>query len=263
MQNTSLEQVLGFSKKEAGLYRVLNDEPLFVAEIAEKARLPRMTTHYALQRFLQRGLVRRVKRDKRFFYYRVSDTDLVRQLIPTGNTSVQEISVPITNDTQIAIHRGWEGIYKMYERITRENVYRRIYTIQTTESTKHIFENYSVEKLDEIHKLMKENEVILEDIVEEDFFLPIYKKYKTDFKKAIGSFLDRLTATYVLPCNYIKFKSDMVVGREVVVFIDWNKQIAVEVRAKEVVHMCYELFQTFKSQARHVQFQELATPYLA
>ena len=45
-------------------------------------------------------------------------------------------------------------------------------------------------------------------------------------------------------------------------FIDWEKQVAVELRNKEIVRMCLDLFETFKTHARRVKYKDMVQKYL-
>jgi len=45
-------------------------------------------------------------------------------------------------------------------------------------------------------------------------------------------------------------------------FIDWEKQVAVELRNKEIVRMCLDLFETFKTHARRVEYKDMVQKYL-
>lgn len=263
MQKSDFERLLGLSSKERRVYRSLDETPLPVSEIRKETSLPRMTVHYALERLWKRGLLERVKRNKRFLYSRVPWEQLLKQLLPTQGVPEGGTRIPVSESADIIIHKGWNGIYAMYKRITEENKGQRLHTIQTTFSTKHIFENYSLEQLDSLHELMKENEIIVEDIVESDFFEPVFSRFgEEDFESAVNSFLDRLTVTYVLPENYIDFTTDMVIFKDVVVFIDWSKQIAFEVKTDQIVEMCMNFYEILREKAEKTRFGDLAKKYM-
>lgn len=258
----SFERIIGFTKDESKVYRALADEPFTVANVTKKTRLARMTCHYILIRFLKRGLVSRMKRQRHFLYTKISPEEVATH-IATLSDSVGKSELPSTSrDARVSVHKGKQSIYALYEKVCKESVGERVYTIQPTASTKYIFDHYSVHELDRLHVLMGENELIIDDIIEEDFFQPIYEKHGAGFESAIQTLLDRMTATYALPEGSLASKSDMVIFGDVVLFIDWKEEIALEIRVAEIVALCLDLFKTFKSQTRHIGFRDLAEPYI-
>lgn len=264
MSDITPEQALGLSDKEKKVYQALsNGEPQSVTEVGREADVPRMTAHYALQRFLERGLAERVKRDNQFLYTKVSFAELAKDvLLPEGEISSGALSVPVGEEVDLVVYKGFEEILQMYEKISASHPHQRLKTIQTTASTNHIYANFSIERLDTVHKIMNEHDIIVEDVVEKDFFAPMYKHYPDNFQEAAESFLDRTTVTYALPENYIDFTTDMAMFDDLVVFIDWEKPVAIVVRTDQIVDMCLSFYEILKSEAAKVQFRELAEEYL-
>jgi DNA-binding Lrp family transcriptional regulator len=264
MTDITPEQALGLSDKEKKVYDALaTDEPQSVTEVGKEADIPRMTAHYALQRFLERGLAERFKRDNQFLYTKVSFADLAKDvLLPEGEISSGALSVPVGEEVDLVVCKGFEEILQMYEKISANHPHKRLKTIQTTASTDHIYANFSIQRLDEVHKIMNEHDIIVEDVVEKDFFAPMYKHYPDDFEAAAESFLGRTTVTYALPENYIEFTTDMAMFDDLVVFIDWEKPTALVLRTHQIVDMCLNFYEVLKSKAEKVQFRELAQDYL-
>lgn len=264
MPDITPEQALGLSDKEKKVYNALaTEEPQSVTEVGKEAGIPRMTAHYALQRFLERGLAERIKRDNQFLYTKVSFAELAKNvLLPGGEISSGALSVPVGEAVDLVVYKGFEEILQMYEKISANHPHKRLKTIQTTTSTDHIYANFSIERLDEVHKIMNKHDIIVEDVVEKDFFASMYKHYPDDFEAAAESFLDRTTVTYALPEDYIDFTTDMAMFDDLVVFIDWEKPVAIVVRTDQIVDMCLSFYEILKIKADKVQFRELAEPYL-
>ncbi|PSO45147.1 MAG: hypothetical protein BRC25_03035 [Parcubacteria group bacterium SW_6_46_9] len=264
MKNVTPEQALGLSDKEIKVYQALTNDPQTVAEVTDNANVPRMTVHYALQRFLDRGLTERIKRNNKFLYTKVSFAELAKEaLFPESGISSGALSVPIGEGVDLVIYKGFEEILEMYEKITQNHPRQRLKTVQTTVSTGHIYANFSIERLDQVHKIMNKHDIIVEDVVEKDFFAPMYKHHADNFAEAAESFLDRTTVTYALPKDYINFTTDMAIFSDLVVFIDWEKPVAIVVRTAQIVQMCLSFYEILKDKANKVQFRELAEPYLS
>src|SRR3989344_2576797 len=258
----SFEKLLGLTAKELKIHRFLVAGRFVVAESVGGSHMPRMTAHHVLKRLLARDIIRRTKRQGHFYYTCVSRETLLLSLFQNSAFPNGSTMLPVTRGVGFSVHRGTHSIYSLYEKISRESAKQRIYTIQTTKSTEYIFTHYSVNELNRIHEIMKANEVILEDIVEADFFKPIYREYGKNFPKAVRSFFNRLTVTYAIPANVLSFSCDMVICRDVVVFIDWWEETALEIRSPEMVAICRDLFESFKKDAQTVHFSELAEPYV-
>lgn len=241
----------------------INDIPITVAEIARRASLPRMTTHYALLRLFERGVIRRIKRDNCFLYHRIPQERLFVETLPQSEMPMGSVTIPITKDTSTIIHRGLKNIYVLYEKICRENANKRVQCIQTITSTRCMLNGYSQKELDHLNKLISRNRIICDVIIEEDFFDPVFNKYGAkNFEKALEPFLDRVSITYILPKNFISFKNDMLLFKDVTIFTDWEKQVSVELRNKEIVRMCLDLFETFKTHAHRIEYRDLVKKYL-
>ena len=266
MAQTTFEKILGLSHREQKIYNGIHATPRTVAEIARAASVPRMTAHYCLLRLLERGVIERVKRDGYFLYRRIPQEKLFMNALPQSEMPAGVLTIPITKDTETVVYRGLQDIYKRYENICRENAHQRVRCIQTTESTRHIVNDFSRKEVDHLNALISKNKIICDVIVEEDIFDPMFAKFQKDgkgaFEKYLGVFLDRISVTYVLPKHFISFKNDMLLFKDVAMFIDWEKQIAVELRNKEIVRMCLDLFETFKTHARRVEYKDMVQKYL-
>lgn len=258
----TFEIVLGLSLRERKIYRATSEHGGTVAVIAKNAALPRMTAHYAVARLFARGLLERKKRRGRFFYQRVSQEELFRRVLPEAGMPFGSLSIPLTQEVGVTLHRGKKNIYVFYEKLCRENAGKRVRGIQTTVSTRYIFENYTKKEIDTLNALISRNNLIGEEIVEEDFFDPFFQKSKNNFANSLEIFLDRLGVTYVLPKNSITFTSDMVLFKNVATFIDWEREVAIEINNDEIMRMCSDLFESFKHEAHKMDYRDLVKKYL-
>lgn len=262
MNTISLETLLDLSKAESIVYHNLQVTPKNITEIRLECKLPRMTVHYALQRFLRRGIVERIKRNKRFLYFRVPSEKLFSRLfLNQPNLLPESFSIPLTKEAGIAVYHGKNSIYALYERICNENANKRLHTIQTTISTKQIYQQYDLVAIDAIHELMKENNIIVEDIVEEDMFDFVFEKFKKNFPNVMKTFLDRTLVTYVLPKNFISFTNDIILFKDVVVFINWVNQQAIEIRNKELIVMHFNFYDLLKQYSKRAHFKSIIAQY--
>lgn len=257
----TLEQTLGLNKKEKLLYSKLGTESLSIAEIARRTDLPRMTSHYIIQRLFDRGILTRKKRNKQYLYCLVPVEKLILEILPQSSMSPCNISLPIKEGTGIALYHGFDQIYNLYKKICEKNIKKRVCTIQTTASTQSIYNQFDLESLDKIHYLMTKNKLIIEDIVEEDFFDPIREKFKNNFNEIMKPFLDRQLVTYVIPKNCLSFTNDMVLFKDVVVFIDWPQEIAIEIKNEQIVRLCFDFFELLKDKSHKMQFANFAKSF--
>ncbi len=263
MAQIAFEKILGLSKREQKIYSGINNAPLTVAEIAREVSLPRMTVHYALIRLLERGVIERIKREGYFLYRRVSQEKLFMETLPQREMPAGSVTIPITKETGTIIHRGLKNIYTFYEKICRENANKRVRCIQTLVSTKCMIKAYSQKELDCLNEIIGKNKIICDVILEEDFFDPIFEKYGAkNFLKSLQVFLGRISITYMLPKNFISFRNDMLLFKNIAVFIDWEKEIVIELHNKEIYNMCSDLFETFKTHARRVEYRDVVQKYL-
>lgn len=248
-------QLLGFSTTEKQIYKVLSSRPQTIAELVETSELPRMTVHYALERFMNRGLVSRIKRKKHFRYLKISPHDIFKSLDVFNNSL-------ITTSLDTTIFTDYDQIVLLYRTLIEESENNRLRTIQTTVSTKNIYDRCSLEQLHELDRMMNESGVIVDDIVEATFFRPIFQKYPDDFEIIIKSFLERTLVTNVVPENTLGFKNDLVISPESVALIDWQAETAIHITSDQLHLMFlsfYNLLTTFSTKA---SFRELANPYL-
>ena len=250
-----LEQLLGFSAQEKKLYRVLNDKPMTVAQVSDGSSLPRMTVHYALERFMKRGLVKRLKRDKTFKYFKVAPQEIFK------NLDVFQ-SHPVNEKFETEIHTGYDIIAKVYKQLIAESENKRLRTIQTTASTKVIYETYPLEQLHNFDELINNLNVIVDDIVEETFFRPIFNRYPDKFEVVIESFLDRTLVTHVIPINILQFTNDVVISLRLVALIDWQTETLTLIKSQQQHKIFLSFYNLLSTYARKTSFKELAKPYL-
>ena len=266
MAQTAFEKILGLSRREQKIYNGIHATPRTVADIARGVSVPRMTAHYCLLRLLERGIIERIKRGGYFLYCRIPQEKLFMNALPQSEMPAGVLTIPMTKDLETVMYRGLEGIYKRYEKICHENAHQRVRCIQTTASTRHIVNDFSRKEVDYLNGLISKNKIICDVILEEDIFDPVFAKFQKDgkgnFEKYLEVFLDRISVTYILPKHFISFTNDMLLFKDVAMFIDWEKQVAVELRNKEIVRMCLDLFETFKTHARRVEYKDMVQKYL-
>jgi len=223
MSKVQIEKVLGFTRAEERVWSVLSTEGSSIAELARASRLPRMTVHKIVHRFIERGLVRKKKRGKRYEYH-CADTSAM------SDQSSEEIQ----------IHRGRQAMLARLRELA--SVKRARWSLmQSTENARQIIEKVPRAEIEALNRTIADNGQITDLYVEEGYLDGVSRGYTASERHEWQASLKRMAVVYILPKGTLTARTDLVVQHGRAFLIDWSAEVMFEISHRETVRM-YESF---------------------
>ncbi len=256
---TKRSKVLGFSKLEDTLIKVLTEKPQTIACLADKINAPRTSLYRPLKALSIRGFIEKVTLNKRVRWRLVSQESLVASLSP-----ILFIGIEAPLHPEFFLHTGKETLMQLYEKLA-ERPGVRVYAIQPNRSAESVLNIFPFSRLVRLTERIKENKVIVEALLQEDF-IPFYtdliRRRGLSIKKILTAFGGRSADTSYVPKNFLDFDSEITILPNVAYLFHWSKLIAIEVRNKETLGLLLDLFALAKSIGHKVDQNELVRKYL-
>jgi sugar-specific transcriptional regulator TrmB len=250
--------LLGLSDLERKVFESVTDDPKLVATIAHEAKVPRTSVDAVVERLLNRGLLERKKRAKRFYYHKTPDRILMRKLFPQQVLPEGKYVMPLLSNAGVIIHAGTDNLFKLYESLFTKHSKSRIYGIQPTASALHILKKLPAKKVQYINSLISKNRVVNEMVLEEDYFRRIKEYDPKNFRRWLEHFADRAAITHIVKKGSISFDCELIIYEQTAVLVEWQNSVAIEIFHPAIVKMLRDLFDNFQALGTKVEHRTLA-----
>lgn len=256
-----ISNLFGLSALESKVLEAVRLEAKIVAKIARDTKTPRTSIDAVVERLARRGLLQKNKREKRFYYRRTSNQDIIQQFFLCKNLPSGVYDVPLFENSKIIIHSGTEEILNIYELLFTKYSKSRIYGIQPTSSALRILDKIPQKKVDYINSLISKNKTVNEVIIEDDYFEKIKSSNPKNFKGWLKIFINRAAITHVVKKGAISFQSELILHDKTALLIEWQNSIAIEISHPEIVKMFFDLFRNFQLLGTRIEYSCLAEKY--
>ncbi len=140
----------------------------------------------------------------------------------------------------------------------RLNKHERLYIIQPNQSTEMVLRKYPFNELVEINNFIKDNKIIVEAVLHENafdhFFETLKKEQKTgrEIQAMFQSFADRVADTTYISKELLDFKAEIYIMGPVALILNWEEEVAVEIKNPDMVGMLKGFFEFIKHYGRKV-----------
>lgn len=227
-----IANILGLRKHEKLVLSAISSESKHISLISRHTKIARTSLLYILKKLEKRGLVIRIQIQK--MYYWKSDT--VNALRAINNSG-----------SEITVYEGKESILNMYERLIDLPQNTRIKGIQPDKSIKQAIKHVDVKEWDRINKIIKDKKFVVEGIVHEKSVDTILKELGKDGAKiAYNSFIGRLEDYVKIPDDFADVESEIYIFGRSVYILNWGKEMALEIRNKDMVELLTAMFSCVK-----------------
>lgn len=231
-----------------------------VAELARLTKIPRTSLVYMLSSLTKRGLLKKIKNKKRFFYIKNSIEEiqnLTNKIPQFFDPSLSVFTLPTYKD--IRVYKGVDAIMKIQlETMGSVPIHSRIKAMQTNISLTSLFDNTPVDYTIKFNKLISDRKVILDAIIEDGMY-DVLKKYwnidPTEGKRLTPTFGNRTTDYVSLPNGILNFNTELWMYLDVVIIINWSEKIAIYISNSEIRSMLEALFNVCKTLGNRVNHQ--------
>jgi hypothetical protein len=260
---TRRAKILGFSVLENALMQGLSNEPISISHLSEALRVPRTSLYRPLKALAVRGFVESVRIGKRTSWRRISDELLIASMSPILFGSARNSGDPPTHP-EFFLHIGNENLMRLYERLG-ESKGQRVLGIQPNRSAASVLEVFPFERLVRLNQRIKDNEVIVEALLQEDFisfYIDLVNRKGLPVEKILKAFGGRAADTTYVPQQFINFDSEIVILPSSAYILHWSKGVAIEVRNQETLGLLRDLFALAKSVGHKADQNQMVREYL-
>ena len=251
--------LLRLSKNEVKVLRLLKNspDPMVIADIADKGKIPRMTLYLALESLKGRGLAGYTRKGKRRFWHIVDTKAFTSNMINALSELSGESEVGITaNNTGFTIYRGIDGLYKSWDSLKDLPPHTRVYGIQPTASIKLAVKKLDWKRLKPLQENILNKPIIIDGVLPEDYY-PTYAKLFAHDKKlqkdSLKSFIGRGTDMTFIDEKYFKdSETEMLILPTVAYLTDWKNEVSIEIRNPVMLGFLRQLYELAKGYGRKV-----------
>lgn len=260
--NITYSSLLGLSKQEEKIFTSLPTEGGFnVSEIARESKTPRMSVYLALHSLKKRGLADYSRKGKRRLWKKLSDQAFSQLMITTAKAiydNKDKIEVKHGENNGFVILRGLNNLFTIFERIASGHKGERLVGIQPTGSMVHVMKKLSWKTIKPIQDAIRENKIIVQGLVREDYYPTFVSLLKKDAEKkeAINSFIGRLTDMVLVSNNYLNSETELMMFKDVAFLVNWKDEIAVEIKNKEILNFMFECFELARGYGKKIDQNE-------
>ncbi len=245
------KNLLGLSKEEGQILDLLSESgPLNTSIIADSVRIPRITTRRILMGLHGRGFVYR-REERRGVIWAAKGLNKVRESMSAAFGlsvlgSMEPISLSEVGD--LTLYRGEREMYASNMKLLSLSAGERVLTVEPNGIWKH-FAKAPADEWQSLNKLVKEKNIILEVIVEEGFERELGTHVAP---KVSETFLALSHDLRVVPSGMLDSATEVIIFRDVVLFLDWAHWIGVEIKNPSTVRVVRAMYRLLQSSGRSV-----------
>lgn len=221
-------RVLGLTKNEQVLLRVIEDGPFRISQLTYLSDLPRMTVYSVLGALMMRGFVIK-ERFGRYWRYKLAN-------IPNIST-LQE-----SRSDQKTDYQDVSSIVKLYEKMFRLHAFERIQVIQSAQSWKRCLKKIPLKLLNDLNAGIKKNRVILEAIVSSSV-AEMSKSQMNSWKRNMEG---RTTGVTLVSDEALNFDAEVWIFSDAVLITDWKEETCEVIKGEGSARLFGTLFSSFQ-----------------
>lgn len=217
-----------------------------MSRLQKRLALPRTTIASELYRLQDRGLVRADRVGRNNIWKSTLDHSVLRQ--PAG--AAQGVF------SEARVYEGVTEIKDLYRRALTIHKAERVTIVEGTQAVKTIADKAGVEFVASWHSVALERQLIMESLISEHTLRQVQAG---DIAPEIITSLQRfvLWVGYVVPDNIINTNSALLVFRDSLILVDWNKELGMFIENREVVTLIRHLIEAYRAHARQVNLVKL------
>lgn len=241
--NAERIKLLGLSRKEIRVLNALRDDKNTPLLISRHTKISRPAIYDILIRLHKRKLIKSNIQNGKKYWAWAKERDLEEELYEIKKAlfnfeqGVEEVRGP--SDSMVVIHRGSEAIHKLLFSIIKNNKDRRLYGIQGDTVSVGWDKVFGIEKTNELNRLIKKNNLIIEAILPQGWF---ERQTKTLGKKWAQDFEGRMSVTHSIKAEYFEHGGQLWVFKNSLYLIAMNEEIVIEVQNSEIQKLILSMF---------------------
>jgi hypothetical protein len=255
-------KLLGLDRMENKVLGVLQRGSFHVSRLAEGTKIGRTSLYPILGRLKQRGLVSYSYSGKRKHWHMISIPKLQEALFSLAenhrvNQKVgeKEVGVIASQESAYKIYRGRKKLIQIYDDLSRLPRSTRVYGIQPNASVGSALKNLLSRELVGINERIKERQIIVDAVLQEDFvdyYASALKKLGKSPETILKSYGERAAVTTYVPKEYLNFNSEIIFYENILAILNWKQLTAIVIKDSQMTGIMGELFRLIKLTGRRV-----------
>ena len=250
-------EILGLSKAELSIIDSLEardskNKDLSIINIAKVTGIPRTSLYYMLPKLEKRGFIEMKRNNKKIFWRKSRDEDFQRKYLRTlRDVTEKELNQfsPIQDDNRIQVLRGTNQLLTVFDELINLPNKSRFYTIQPDASFSQVIKKIPVSEALKVGNRIKSKEIIVESILHEKSVDSIKNNLsdKKSLKDLLASLGGRSADTVKMPEGFLSnTKAEAYLYGDKISLLNWDKEIAVVIKDKDIFHLVKEMFNSTK-----------------
>lgn len=263
MDNSKITDFLNIGKRELRVFNYLkNNSNSQISSIVRDTKIPRMTLYLDIESLKRRGMIDYTRKGKRKFWSVVPNTKLTSDIVNSVHTITDSDEIRIyTNNSDFAVHKGIEGMYRVWKELEKLSPDSRVLGIQPTNAMKYAFKRLDWQKkIAPLQRNILNKPIIIDGILPDDYYTSLISNYSGNKKmqrKILESFLGRSTDMTFISKEYFKdAESEIIILSNVAFLSDWKNEISIEIRNKALLHFLKELYELVKGYGKKINQEE-------
>lgn len=259
--------LLGLNTKEKQVFEALSDQEQGMSELVHASGLPRMTIYSIMDRLSKRGLVTTNTVGARKKYSALPSRHAFNKLADIAELFSLEkfphnkkVNSEHGKYTGFTTYSGAQHLSSLYRKIVEENARGRFYFIVPNKAAVSEHGKIAYEDLIAINKKVKSKNIIADGILEENWIpynLARWKKRGEDEREFLRAFEDRMYNVTVVPSGLLNTAAEIYVFKNVALLINWEDEVAVEIRNDVMVEFLKNLIALLKSLGTKIDLNEM------
>jgi predicted transcriptional regulator len=276
--------ILGLTQCESLIIRHLSRQSYNISQLAKVTKIPRTSLYTSLKNLHKRGLIHPKKKGVSVSFSKI-DSDTVQQLYmkafadlsyslssnaTRSNTdeyfiTKQSKTKPQKGDkTGFTMLNGSDALIEGWKDITATKQ-SRVRAIQPTKVLIDILTAVKPEKIIPINNMIKDKEIIMDAIVQENTMSTYMNMFKNSpqLQTDIIKSLEGRSADFTLVENkYLNCHSELIIGARSALILDWRKEMGIEIKNEGMIELLRELFELAKGYGKKTDFTKHVKKYL-
>jgi DNA-binding transcriptional ArsR family regulator len=242
MFSKSFIRLLDLNKQDLNILDTLHrlKIPSLVSVIQRNCSIPRSSLVYRLGKLKKKGLIDVSYIGQREFFRPKTQSDIVSNVLVKNNDEANDAC---------KIYSGVQEIISLWYKMISLPKHTRFTVIQPYRSFRLALQKTPPEIAIDISERIKKNAFIIDAIEQQkavDVIATVYGKSKITSRLA-HAFVDRLEDMVKVPDDFLDEKSELYMFQNTVVFIDWNTEIAIEIKNQHIFHLVLSMFEKTKA----------------
>lgn len=248
---------LGLDSKEIEILMLLRD-PLSIQNAARKCKIPRTTIAFVAKKLTERGFIEKVMIGKRYKYYSISEErfNIILENISGSKKEYTPLTTQASSNKKVSYYQGLKNIIRLQADFLSSYKDERVYAIQPNKSWLSLHSKVDDEHVIHVNEIIRNNNLILEGIIEHDAYEHFKAANKKKFIKLARSFGDRMADYASAPAGFMTDQVEMWIIKDTAMFIDWREEVAIKIIDAHMVYFLHDMFKLVKGQGRKIDHNQ-------